>query len=50
MKSREREYFTITSEIRTPFLDYINENNINKSKLIEKLIRDYLISKDVIEK
>ena len=39
---REKEYFTLSSDVRAKLLTYIENNNINKSKLIEKLIVDYL--------
>lgn len=43
MKKRcDKEYFTINPEIRDVFLKHIVDNNLNKSKLIEKLIDDYL--------
>ncbi len=39
---REKEYFTLSTEVRTEFLKHIDDNNINKSKLIENLIEEYL--------
>lgn len=43
MKSRrDKEYFTLSPEIRKRFLKHIEDYNINKSKLIEKLIEEYL--------
>jgi hypothetical protein len=39
---REKEYFTLSAEVRTEFLKHIDDNNINKSKLIENLIEEYL--------
>ena len=41
-KRRDKEYFTLSSEIREKFLKHTEENNLNKSKLIEKLIEDYM--------
>ncbi len=41
-KRREKEYFTIEKELRDNFIKYIDDNNINKSKLIENLIEEYL--------
>ena len=39
---REKEYFTLSADVRILFLKHINDNNINKSKLIENLIEEYL--------
>ena len=41
-KRREKEYFTIEKELRDKFIKYIDDNNINKSKLIESLIEEYM--------
>lgn len=47
-KRRDKEYFTLSPEVRKEFLKHIEENNLNKSKLIENLIEEYL--KKVSEK
>ena len=41
-KRRDKEYFTLNTEIRIEFLKHIEENNLNKSKLIETLIEEYM--------
>jgi hypothetical protein len=41
-KRRDKEYFTLNPEIRDEFLKHIEKNNVNKSKLIETLIEEYL--------
>ena len=41
-KRRDKEYFTLNPEIRIEFLKHIEENNLNKSKLIETLIENYM--------
>jgi hypothetical protein len=41
-KRREKEYFTLDSDIRKEFLKHIDKNNLNKSKLIETLIVEYM--------
>ena len=41
-KRRDKEYFTLSPEIRIEFLKHIDENNLNKSKLIETLIEEYM--------
>ena len=38
-KRRDKEYFTLNTEIRIEFLKHIEENN---SKLIETLIEEYM--------
>lgn len=40
--SREKEYFTIEKEVRKEFLDHIHRMNLNKSRLIQYLIQEYL--------
>jgi len=41
-KRRDKEYFTLSPEVRKEFLKHIEENNLNKSKLIETLIEEYM--------
>lgn len=41
-KRKERDYYTLDKELYVRFLKHIEDNNINKSKLIEKLIEEYL--------
>ena len=41
-KRRDKEYFTLNPEVRKEFLKHIEENNLNKSKLIETLIEEYM--------
>lgn len=41
-KRREKEYFTIDPETKIKFLKHIDEKNLNKSKLLESLIEEYL--------
>lgn len=40
--SREKEYFTIEKEVRKEFLGHIQRSNLNKSRLIQYLIQEYL--------
>ena len=39
---RDKEYFTLSPEIRKEFLKHIENNSLNKSKLLETLIREYI--------
>lgn len=41
-KRRDKEYFTLNPEVRKEFIKHIEENNLNKSKLIESLIEEYM--------
>lgn len=41
-KRRDKEHFTLNPEVRKEFLKHIEDNNLNKSKLIETLIEDYM--------
>jgi hypothetical protein len=41
-KRRDKEYFTLSPDIREEFLKHIEDNNLNKSKLIETLIEEYM--------
>jgi hypothetical protein len=41
-KRRDKEYFTLSTDIREEFLKHIEDNNLNKSKLIETLIEEYM--------
>lgn len=37
-----RDYYTLNKELYEKFLEHIENNNLNKSKLVEKLIKEYL--------
>ena len=39
---KSRDYYTISVELYKRFIDYVEKNNLNKSKLIEKKIKDYM--------
>ena len=39
---KERDYYTINKELYEVFIEHINKENLNKSKLIESLIEGYL--------
>jgi metal-responsive CopG/Arc/MetJ family transcriptional regulator len=39
---KSRDFYTLNKELYDEFLKYIEENNLNKSKLIETLIDEYL--------
>jgi hypothetical protein len=41
-KRKEKEYFTIDGDLRIEFLKYCEEHNLNKSKIIESLIKEYM--------
>ena len=41
-KRRDKEYFTLSPDIREDFLKHIDDNNLNKSKLIETIIVEYM--------
>ena len=41
-KVKIKHYFTLEENINNIFENFINDNIINKQKLIEKLIIDYL--------
>ncbi len=43
MKDRRvRDFYTLSKNTYEDFNRYINENNLNKSKLLESLIKDFL--------
>jgi hypothetical protein len=37
-----RDYYTLNKELYEKFLKHIEDNNLNKSKLIETLIVEYM--------
>ena len=41
-KSKEKVYFSIDTDLYRNFIDHIDKNVLGKSKLIEKLIKDYM--------
>ena len=43
MKIRSTRTFSINDELYEKFMKIINENNINKSKLVESFIEKYVI-------
>ncbi len=43
MKVRSTRTFSINDELYEKFMKIINENNINKSKLVESFIEKYVI-------
>lgn len=45
---KSRDFYTLNKELYDEFLKHIEENNLNKSKLIETLIEEYM--KKVIKK
>ena len=49
-KRRDKEYFTLNPDIRIEFLKHIEKNNLNKSKLIETLIEEYMEKVEIAEK
>ena len=47
MKGRKkRDYYTISEELYNIFNEHIEFNNLNKSKLIESLIQEYVKNKN----
>ena len=42
-----KHYFTLTEEINKKFTDFVDVNFINKPKLIESLIIQYLIKNNI---
>lgn len=42
---KSRDYYTLDSELYKKFIEYIEKNNWNKSKIIETLIKDF-VNKD----
>lgn len=41
-KCKEKVYFSIDSDLYRNFIEHIDKNALGKSKLIEKLIREYM--------
>ncbi len=39
---RSRDFYTLDKELYNEFLKHIEDNNLNKSKLIETLIEEYM--------
>jgi len=39
---KSRDFYTLNKELLDEFLKHIEENNLNKSKLIETLIENYM--------
>jgi hypothetical protein len=39
---RVKDFYTLNPELYKEFLKHIEENNLNKSKLIETLIEEYM--------
>lgn len=42
---KTRDYYTINEELYSMFTKHIEFNNLNKSKLIESLIQEYMKDK-----
>jgi len=47
---KHKHYFTLSKEIHNEFQKYLDDNYINKQKLIEALIKKYLNEKKNITK
>ncbi len=41
-EKKSRDYYTIENDLYKKFIKHIETKNLNKSKLIETLIRDYM--------
>jgi hypothetical protein len=41
-RRKKRDYYTLDGELLDNFLEHIEENNLNKSKLIQSLIEEYM--------
>lgn len=39
---KTRDFYTLNKELYNEFLKHIEDNNLNKSKLIENLIEEFL--------
>jgi hypothetical protein len=39
---KSRDFYTLNKELLDRFLKHIEDNNLNKSKLIETLIEEYM--------
>ena len=42
---RIRDFFTINPVLYNKFNKYINDNNLNKSKVLESLVNDFMKNK-----
>lgn len=48
MKNKKtRDYYTINDELYNEFIKYVEFNKLNKSKLIEGLIQEYMRKIDI---
>jgi len=43
---KTRDYYTLNKQLYERFVKHIDENNLNKSKLIETLIDEYMTSNE----
>lgn len=50
MKTRTTRTFSISDELYERFMKIINDNNINKSKLVETFIEKYVNEKELDQK
>lgn len=41
-EKKTRDYYTINEKLYSIFIEHIEYNNLNKSKLIESLIQEYI--------
>jgi hypothetical protein len=41
---KTRDYYTINEELYNMFIEHIESNNLNKSKLIESMIQEYMVN------
>jgi hypothetical protein len=41
-----RDYYTLDVELYNKFLKYIEDNKLNKSKLLESLVNDFMKNKN----
>lgn len=49
-KRKSRDFYTLNKELYDKFIKHIEDNNLNKSKLIENLIEEYLKNNKRYEK
>ena len=42
-RRKKRDYYTLDGELLDNFLEHIEKNNLNKSKLIQSLIEEYMM-------
>jgi hypothetical protein len=47
-KVKIKHYFTLDEDVNNIFMNHININIIDKQKLIEKLIKDYINNNKII--